>query len=430
MRAIKEDTPYKIVTLTYDLQGGTDPTGSFSPVTVSSGTKITIPSTKPVKAGYDFKGWSGYAGGEVQYNDIRNKITIYENKTLYAVYEKGKDWTITYNANGGSNAPSPQIASSDSDITISSSTPTWDGHVFQGWSKSQSGSVEYNPGDVCSERSSITLYAIWKTISYCTITYDANGGSGAPSSIQVEVGKQIQLSSQEPSRNNYNFLGWSTSRYSSYADYQPGAYYTPTGNITFYAVWEEIPYCTVNYDGNGDNVYNVPDSQTFRVGTQFTIPSQTPTRDGFDFLGWSENRGSSSAQYQPNDNCIAKNMTLYAVWKEVPKKTFTITYNKNTTDSVTGMPTIQIKTEGIGISLSKDIPVRDGYVFVHWSESSNDSGNSYNPGDLYTKDNNVTLYAIWKQEHKNMHIGSSSVSSIYIGSDKIDAMYIGTTKIW
>lgn len=71
-------------------------------------------------------------------------------------------WTITYNENGGLNAPSSQTASSDSDITITSSTPTWDGHVFQGWSKSQSGSVEYRAGDICKEHSSITLYAVWK----------------------------------------------------------------------------------------------------------------------------------------------------------------------------------------------------------------------------------------------------------------------------
>ena len=264
----------------------------------------------------------------------------------------------------------------------------------------------------------------------CTITFNANGGSGAPSKQQKVIGEATYIPYTKPTRSGYTFLGWSTSRYATSADYQPAQVYTPYEDMTLYAVWEEILYCTVNYDGNGDNVSNVPSSQTLRVGTQFTIPSQIPTRNGYDFLGWSENRGSSSAQYQPNNSCIAKNMTLYAIWKEVPKKTFTITYNKNTTDTVTGMPTIQIKTEGIGISLSEDIPVRDGYVFVHWSESSNDSGTSYNPGDLYTKDNTVTLYVIWKQEHKNMYIGSSSASSIYVGSDKVTAMYIGTTKIW
>lgn len=195
--------------------------------------------------------------------------------------------------------------------------------------------------------------------------------------------------------------------------------------------YEKAKTWTITYNANGGT--NAPPSQTVNVGEYITITSSEPTRKGYTFLGWSTWNESPEpeAMFTPGYSYKSDyDLTLYAVWREVPKKTFTITYNKNTIDTVIGMPTNQTKTEGIGISLSKEVPVRSGYVFVHWSESSSDNGISYNPGGTYTKDSNVTLYAIWKQEHENMYIGSSSVSSIYIGSNKISAMYIGTTKIW
>lgn len=195
--------------------------------------------------------------------------------------------------------------------------------------------------------------------------------------------------------------------------------------------YEKAKTWSIIYNANGGS--NAPPSQTVNVGEYITITYSKPTRNGYTFLGWSTWNESPEpeAMFTPGYSYKSDyDLTLYAVWREVPKKTFTITYNKNTIDAVIGMPTNQTKTEGIGISLSKEVPVRSGYVFVHWSESSSDSGTSYNPGSTYTKDNNMTLYAIWKQEHKNMYIGSSSVSSIYIGSNKVSAMYIGTTKIW
>lgn len=195
--------------------------------------------------------------------------------------------------------------------------------------------------------------------------------------------------------------------------------------------YEKAKTWSIIYNANGGE--NAPPSQTVNVGEYITITYSKPTRNGYTFLGWSTWNESPEpeAMFTPGYSYKSDyDLTLYAVWREVPKKTFTITYNKNTIDTVIGMPTNQTKTEGIGISLSKEVPVRSGYVFMHWSESSSDSGTSYNPGSTYTKDNNMILYAIWKQEHKNMYIGSSSVSSIYIGSNKVSAMYIGTTKIW
>ena len=77
------------------------------------------------------------------------------------------------------------------------------------------------------------------TVSYIeyTITYNANGGSGAPSSQTKIYGKTLTLSSTKPSRSGHTFLGWSTSSTATSATYSAGGSYTANSAATLYAVW-------------------------------------------------------------------------------------------------------------------------------------------------------------------------------------------------
>ena len=72
-----------------------------------------------------------------------------------------------------------------------------------------------------------------------TITYNANGGTGAPSPQTKESGKALKLSSTEPTRQGYTFLGWATSSGASSAQYNAGSSFTVDANTTLYAVWRK-----------------------------------------------------------------------------------------------------------------------------------------------------------------------------------------------
>lgn len=78
-----------------------------------------------------------------------------------------------------------------------------------------------------------------KTAQSYTISYNANGGSGAPGSQSVTAGGYTYLSSTIPSRSGYDFLGWSTSSTATTASYKPGAYFTTSKSVTLYAVWKK-----------------------------------------------------------------------------------------------------------------------------------------------------------------------------------------------
>lgn len=68
------------------------------------------------------------------------------------------------------------------------------------------------------------------------VTYDANGGTGAPSSQTKYAGEALTLSKTVPTRANHEFLGWATSAGGSVA-YAPGATYSADAALALYAVW-------------------------------------------------------------------------------------------------------------------------------------------------------------------------------------------------
>lgn len=70
-----------------------------------------------------------------------------------------------------------------------------------------------------------------------TIKFDANGGSDAPSAQTKTYQKNLTIPATIPTRNNYKFLGWSTTK-DGPVQYQPGQQLSADKNMTLYAVWE------------------------------------------------------------------------------------------------------------------------------------------------------------------------------------------------
>ena len=76
------------------------------------------------------------------------------------------------------------------------------------------------------------------TVSSYTVTYNANGGTGAPASQTAISGVNLTLSNTEPTRTGYTFLGWSISNTATTATYAKGATYTANRSVTLYAIWK------------------------------------------------------------------------------------------------------------------------------------------------------------------------------------------------
>lgn len=216
--------------------GETVASGSYSiggkkgTYTIASGTKNITKSTSSQTITFSCSmsfnlTWNGVYGGT---KSASGSITI-AAKTSY---------TISYNANGGTGAPSSQTKWYGTALTLSNTKPTRTGYTFKCWNTTfSSGTVSFNPGGSYTTESNATLYAVWEPLTY-SVKYNANGGTGAPSSQTKTYGVSLTLSSTKPTRTNYTFKGWGTSSGATTVAYAAGASYTKNAAITLYAIWE------------------------------------------------------------------------------------------------------------------------------------------------------------------------------------------------
>lgn len=155
---LKKDS-YKI---TFNSNGGS---GSPSSQTKWYGESLTLSSTKPTKTGYTFKGWSTSSSATSAKWSAGGKYTRNESNTLYAVWQ-ANTYTIKYNANGGSGAPSNQTKTHNKTLILSSTKPTRTNYNFEGWSTSSTAtSAKYPAGGSYTDNKAATLYAVW-TLAY------------------------------------------------------------------------------------------------------------------------------------------------------------------------------------------------------------------------------------------------------------------------
>lgn len=169
--------------------------------------------------------------------------TDYATTTVTVPAVARPTYTVSYNANGGSGAPSNQTKQHDITLTLSSVKPTREGYEFVGWGTSATDTAaKYSAGGQYTGNANITLYAIWSNVAKLTLAYNANGGTGAPSSQTHLINTTSKISGVKPTRDKYVFLGWSTSSTATTPTYIVDGQYTnnsfPDGaTVTLYAVW-------------------------------------------------------------------------------------------------------------------------------------------------------------------------------------------------
>ena len=241
------DNTYRIK---YDMNGGSGTIADTTYVYATSGT-VNLTTTVPSKKGHTFLGWdtnksattATYAKGAAYNKNIKKDVT------LYAIWQ-ANTYKITYDANGGSGAPSATTYTyADSGtFNLSSTKPSKKGHTFLGWNIDKNATTAtYSAGASWNKNvdSNTTLYAIWKANTY-KITYNANGGSGAPSATTYTYADSgtTNLSSTKPTWTGHNFLGWNTDKSATTAKYSAGQKWNlnNASDYTLYAIWEIASY--------------------------------------------------------------------------------------------------------------------------------------------------------------------------------------------
>ena len=135
---------------------------------------ITSPIIK--KAGYNVVGWNTDSNAMTSTWSQNTSKNINKSETYFPIV-KLKTYTIKYNANGGSGAPSNQVKEHNKNITLSTSKPIRTGYTFVNWNTSSAGNgTSYSAGATYSGNSDITMYAQWRR-NRVIINFSVNGGT-------------------------------------------------------------------------------------------------------------------------------------------------------------------------------------------------------------------------------------------------------------
>ena len=206
--------------------------------------------------------------------------------------------------------------------TISATCST--GYDFNYWSNSSSSSSSF--GVKVTSDLSYTAYGKPQTH---TVSYNANGGSGAPGNQTKTYGYVLTLSSQKPTRTGYIFNYWDGSDGGTYypgssfgtdADTVLTAHWTP---ITYYVSYNKNKPGKASHDVTGimTNSKHAYDNGISGNGYSNCLSSNQFSLKGWSFKNWNTKADGTGVSYSNNSNIknlTEKNgevVTLYAQWE-------------------------------------------------------------------------------------------------------------------
>ena len=330
---------YTIITL---LEGGNAGSSEVYFYTVEQ--TVTLPT--PTRTGYTFLGWTGEGITTPQPN-----VTIPKGSTgdkTYIENWKLTEYNITMDLNGGSGQEKVVYTMTDEDFELP--TPTRNGYEFVGWTGE----------DITTPQTSVIIpkgstgnkayTANWQVIEY-TITLDTNGGP-VVSPIKYTVEDLFTL--PYILRPGYEFAGWTLDG-SGMLPFTPLIIYPgTTGDLHYKAEWRLAEY-TITMDLNGGSgqekvVYTMTDED-------FELP--TPTRNGYEFVGWTGERITTPQTRVKIPKGSTGNKAYTANWKVIR---YTITLVTN------GGAVIASIRYTVEDSVTLPIPPdRPGYEFSGWT---------------------------------------------------------------
>ncbi|MBQ8845457.1 MAG: InlB B-repeat-containing protein, partial [Clostridia bacterium] len=429
--------------------------------------------TLPVvsRKGYQFDGW--------YHEDVlissSTVLKLAEKHILVAKW-KPNTYTVTYFGNGGTIGEGSAVNSyvqKDFVYDVEKNLMTNEeigfynkGKNFVGWSIDSGVTVlefiidgvsHFNPGHTVKNLTDVNggnfvLYAVWKEIVYNLhyIYGDDTTDENGETEIVVDIVYDkffTTLDYRGLTRTGYHLVHWNfatptkqdngdytySDNYYSYAttysvtefisDLESVDRNLISGNpenpdIYLYGVWARNPY-KIYYNPNG-GTGTIQEQDYLYLDTKNLLDRKNVllyTRQGYRFLGWSEDSSATEPTYQDKESYyygIDKDLYLFAIWTPL---VYTITFDVNGANAEYSNTTTQKSyIEEFRTRSSSEI-ARTGYTFDTWNTTSDGTGYKYIDSENYSVkalvdyliDNGtltdpetsveITLYAIWKENY-------------------------------
>ena len=193
------------------------------------------------------------------------------------------------------------------------------------WNRSTSAYTVSVTGEAMSDKKTwdgywmpTTQYFTVPALPSYTVSYNANGGTGAPATQSKYYNVTLTLQSGIPTRTGYTFVRWNTKADGTGTNFNPSGSYTTNEAMTLYAQWVPNTY-TVVYDKNDINATGTMENSIFTYDTDGNLSLNTFKKKDYLFAGWGT---TSDGLPQYTDGEEIRNLipngstTLYAIWEK------------------------------------------------------------------------------------------------------------------
>ena len=341
------------------------------------------------------------------------------------------NYKIIYRSNGGTGSMDVDIATYNTIYKVKENKFTRDGYEFDGFKYND---VLYNKNDEVINLTSIDngeviFNATWKAKTY-TINYFANGGTGEMPSETVTYGTDHTISTISFTRDGYIFAGWALSGNAnvSYGD-KSVIFGTDSYRevINLYAKWirDESVTGTLVLLGNGGYI-NGLSTYTMQYGQGDIISDVSKSRDGYEFVGWTDESGVDVMLPTTCDFIGTK--TFKANWNELKYK---LVYHANNGSSEIFVEEVpQATTSHIVKTIASLGWMKEYHSFSGWSLESDDSNIVMTDGgDIGFVDVvRVDYYAVWTPYTYTINLRNWNPLAAAGARDKAETFVYGENK--
>ncbi len=375
--------------------------------TISSRNIYTGKLRKNEEKTYNLRLWlDADADIEAAEKDFNSKIVIIS--TLY------KPVTITFNDNGGSYGPESIDVIKDKEFEMPMSSPFKNGYVLAGWSEDSNATTPtYYLGNNYSFSSDTTLYAVWTDTIYLY-----NRGNEYEHITGGWKYNQMEVYGRGSKESDHLYLSYFDEVGTSASEFRTGGLKIVDSKYNLHFNYEK------SHIRRPNNAYS---ALYYHIGNGLNVLTNNTSlgeyTDDYYRVDLSYSDILSVGSYDSYDSIYEIYLTTIAY--DNPR---IIVYDLN--GGINGPSVGAYAYEGNSVVINENIPYKEGYAFIGYSENKNASEASYLPGKTYTFTSNTRLYAIYKE-------GTSSSSdklrdyivSLTDRADANDTSEIGFTSL-
>ncbi len=347
------------------------------------GSDTRIKGIVYMKDGIDPK-TSGFTGGK--YSAWLNNAYIHSGYTL-KMHEDDKDkpyfwwidgsgaggdYTVTFNAGGGSGAMSAIKVGVGESRVLPACAFKKTNCSFRGWATSADGSVVYaDKGtikDLTEAGGTATLYAVWNQTAF-DVTWYSYDGSYILARYAAEKGARPVYAGAEPTESGKVFRGWAETANQS-AGRSVVELPAVTADVSYYAAFSEktTDQCAVSWYDYAGNTLLRRDLVTKGDRPVYGVPE--PTESGKVFRGWAGKAKQSSGIAEGALPSVSADVNYFAAFSEKAADQCTVTWYDY---SGKVMLSRDLVNKGARPAYVGAEPTMEGGVFTGWATRAGQS---------------------------------------------------------